>query len=390
LLTPCKVTLDIEVLQDLEVGGRRPAEREPDGEIDLGGDVAARLPLHALGEVAGLRRHEAVVQEREGLEGRDALVALLHPHRGIGTVEHGHEGLRLAADNEPIHAPPPGGLVLRVGKVVAPVGRVLRVLDLKILPAGAAHREVERAGDCEHGVAHRLSLELAPVLPPEILIARIDCLERIDAKRGLPVGRGIHDQPVQRLERAAAVAKLGRQPVEQFGMRGSRAHPAKIARGGHDPLAEVVVPHAVHDAPPGERILRIGEPAGERRAAVALGVVGRQVKPALERLHEHERAGPNLVRRREHVAPGEHVDRPRHALANPRGDGVGHLHRRQFFLLLGRGRQIRFQLLELGGHGRTAMLREQLFPLGLEGENRGAGGRWALAVGHVRPLPTRG
>ena len=151
----------------------------------------------------------------------------------------------------------------------------------------------------------------------------------------------------------------------------------------------MVVPHTVHDAPPGERIRWIGEPAGERRATVSLGVVRAEGEPALERLDERERAGPDLMRGREHVAPREHVDRPRHALADPGRDGVGHLHRRQFFLLLRRGRQISVHLLEFAGHGRIAVLGEQLLPFGLEGDKRAAGGGGAQAVDHVRSLPAR-
>ena len=37
------------------------------------------------------------------------------------------------------------------------------------------------------------------------------------------------------------------QPVEQFGVSGARAHLAEVAGSGDEPLAEVVLPNAVHD-----------------------------------------------------------------------------------------------------------------------------------------------
>ena len=58
------------------------------------------------------------------------------------------------------------------------VDRRVVVLEVKELEAGAAHALVERARDGENAVADGLGIEPAAVLPPEIAVVGVDCLER--------------------------------------------------------------------------------------------------------------------------------------------------------------------------------------------------------------------
>ena len=159
-------------------------------------------------------------------------------------------------------------------KLVFVVWRVLGMFDHEVLKGRPVHRRVELAGHGQGRVADGLGLELPPVHPPEVRVAGIGGVGCGPARRGLPVGRRGHDQAVQRLERLTAVAKLHGQPVEQLGMRGQLAHPAEVVGRGHDPPAEVILPDPVDDRPPGQGVARVGEPARQGRAAVALGVAG--------------------------------------------------------------------------------------------------------------------
>ena len=84
---------------------------------------------------------------------------------------------------------------------------------------------------------------------------------------------------MQRLERLAAVAELGRQPVEQLGMRRELPHPAEVVGGGDDSPAEMVLPDAVDDRLASRAALRGSvSQSGQRRAAVSLGVARREVE----------------------------------------------------------------------------------------------------------------
>ena len=78
---------------------------------------------------------------------------------------------------------------------------------------------------------------------------------------------------MQLLERLAFVAKLRRQPVEQLRVGWPGAHLAEVVGRRHDASAEVVLPDAVDDGTPCERVIRFCEPAGEGDAPVALRVV---------------------------------------------------------------------------------------------------------------------
>ena len=106
---------------------------------------------------------------------------------------------------------------------------------------------------------------------------------RVVARR-LAIDGAADDQPMQCLERLAVVAQLDGQPVEQLGMRRQGAVAAEVVGRVDDPAAEVIVPDAIDDRPPGEHVLRAGEPVGQGGPAASLVVGIGQV--------EHGPAGP--------------------------------------------------------------------------------------------------
>jgi hypothetical protein len=59
-----------------------------------------------------------------------------------------------------------------------------------------------------------------------------------------------------------------REPVEQFGMRGSGSHEAEVVRGGDEALAEVLLPDAIHDHACGERVAGARNPLREAEATL--------------------------------------------------------------------------------------------------------------------------
>ena len=137
------------------------------------------------------------------------------------------------------------------------------------LRAGAAVGGCDLAGDGEHGVADLLGIEAARGDVPEQAVLGIGELRlRGDGiRRGLHVGRAGDDEAVELLETPSIFHEPLREPVEQLGVRGLLAERAEVARIHREAVAEVELPHAVHDDARGERILRLGEPACERAAA---------------------------------------------------------------------------------------------------------------------------
>ncbi len=133
---------------------------------------------------------------------------------------------------------------------------------------GPPRLEIETAGGEEHGIAERLGFEPAAVLPAEKEIVRIAAPVRRSV--GLLIGRGVDDEPVHGLDRPAGPDEFRGQPVEQLGMRGRGAEPAEVVRRPYQPLAEMVLPDAVHHHPRGQRILRAGQPASQFQPAAAL------------------------------------------------------------------------------------------------------------------------
>ena len=132
---------------------------------------------------------------------REAFVASVYAHGWVGTIEHRHKWLHLRANDEAIDRATPGGRVVRIGKVVAIVRRVLWSLNDKVSPTWAACRKIKCASSREDCITHRFSLELPRIRAPKQGISTIDT-RGIFVMRGgsLAVCRACDDQAMQLFE----------------------------------------------------------------------------------------------------------------------------------------------------------------------------------------------
>ena len=92
----------------------------------------------------------------------------------------------------------------------------------------------------------------------------------------LPVGRGIHDQPVHVLDRPAVRHELVGEPVKKLRMRRPRSVAAEVVRCVDESSAKMPLPDAVDHHAGRQGVLRVGKPRGQRVAAVRLGSILRQ------------------------------------------------------------------------------------------------------------------
>ncbi len=127
--------------------------------------------------------------------------------------------------------------------------------------------------DGQDRVAQRLGIETLAIGAPQEAIVGVDCRVSGVARGRLAVDRAHHDQLVELLEGAAAIAELHRQPVEQLRMRGQRAHVTEIVGRVDDSGSEVIMPDAIDDGSPGEHVVRVGDPAREIGAPLAFGTL---------------------------------------------------------------------------------------------------------------------
>jgi hypothetical protein len=85
-------------------------------------------------------------------------------------------------------------------------------------------------------------------------------------RRGLTIDRGSDEQPVKPFHIPTGFAELNRQPVEQFGMRGTIAHDAKITGGIDQATAEHFLPHAIDGDARHQRVIGREQPLRESAA----------------------------------------------------------------------------------------------------------------------------
>jgi len=78
------------------------------------------------------------------------------------------------------------------------------------------------------------------------------------------VGAGKHDLLMKFLETPAAFDKIRGQVIQQWLVDRPLAHHAEVTGCSSDAVAKVQVPNAIHDHPGGERVLRVGQPVGQR------------------------------------------------------------------------------------------------------------------------------
>jgi hypothetical protein len=115
---------------------------------------------------------------------------------------------------------------------------------------------------------------------------------------------------VQLLQVAAEIFTEGhRQPVEQFRMTRFGAHAAEVVRGFDEASTEVMLPHAVHDAAPGERVVFVRDPLRQSGAAVGFIVTpNSEGNMKSSSLNAAMLPGPTSLRRLFDVAALEHLN----------------------------------------------------------------------------------
>src|SRR6056297_1684049 len=97
--------------------------------------------------------------------------------------------------------------------------------------------------------------------------------------RNLAINTAANNHAVQLFKRLTVIAKLRRQPIEQFGVRRQLSHSAKVVRRVDKPAAEVIAPNSVNNRAPSERMIPPGQPLRKRRATIPLRMIALQIKP---------------------------------------------------------------------------------------------------------------
>ncbi len=96
------------------------------------------------------------------------------------------------------------------------------------------------------------------------------------------------------------------------GMRRLPPHAPEVIRRIDEPAAEVILPDAIDDHAPRERVALIGDPLRQRRAARALRLPRRHRETCEGSSREiGTRARADFLRRLPHIASLQHEDRPR-------------------------------------------------------------------------------
>ena len=125
--------------------------------------------------------------------------------------------------------------------------------------------------------------------------------------------------------------------VEQFRVARGQTGEPEVVGGGHQPGAEVVLPHPVGEDAGGERMAWVGDPFGQLHPTPCGGRIGRPLRGGWRRSAEDRREG------RRHLGPGSadipaQEDAGRPGLGSVLGDGQGEVE----------GRGLRFGPLQFG------------------------------------------
>ena len=213
-----------------------------------------------------------IIQQRERLlrgvavdPGSGALI----PGRRIEVREHGMEegALPVRVDTA---TPLP-----RVGvSDIVPVRELERLViagRLVGFHTGAADAlEVQQTGDGEGIVPHELGLETTRVLRREEAIGRVGILEFGSQIAALTIGLARDDEPHHVLQVPARLAKLDREPIEQFRVRGQFPLRTEVVNHGAQPVPEEHRPKPVHDRAGGDGIGVRNDPVGEIETSESL------------------------------------------------------------------------------------------------------------------------
>ena len=203
------------------LGGFRCAgEGEAVGGVDHVLVAAGVLLLQPFRELARVAEHHLTVEEQQRLRRRGGDVALRDALERLGEVEDVEQRVR------------------RVAEPLAVNGATRR----ELVGAGTAGGfELQLTGGGEDGVADLLGLEAADGEGPEEAIVGVEALGagEFRIRRGLPIRRARHHQPVHRLQAPAALHERRGEPVQQLGVRGLFAELAEVARVGGEAATEV-------------------------------------------------------------------------------------------------------------------------------------------------------
>ena len=151
--------------------------------------------------------------------------------------------------------------------------RIDRAASLRLFDAWATGLVFQFARRDQHRVANLFGFQAINRHVRKEAVVGIDNLPFLGGSgfgivvRFLLVGCGRHDPAVQGLEFPTAIHKLGREPVEQFGMARSLAQFAEVTGIECQPGPKMVLPKAVRNHARAERVFGIGQPTGERRAS---------------------------------------------------------------------------------------------------------------------------
>ena len=141
------------------------------------------------------------------------------------------------------------------------------------------------------------------------------------------------------LSRQPPATNSARQPVEQLGMRRGLAEPAEVARGGHEALAEVVLPDPVDDHAGRERIVGPAQPAGQGEPPAGRARRGRRGgsilrRSGIEDREEARRDRIGLAAARDHGRRGDRSDVGRPSAPAAERPAAGRSSRAQLLLQL--------------------------------------------------------
>ena len=140
------------------------------------------------------------------------------------------------------------------------VMRRMVVNESKRAIAGPPLAQVKLAGNGKDAVAHRFRFKLAAVHAPKKLVGSIHLLVRLAIVGRLAVNGAGTDEPMELLQRAAVIAQLGGEPIEQFRVAGPRAIAAEVVGSVNQTSAEMIMPHPIRHRAPRERILGVSDP----------------------------------------------------------------------------------------------------------------------------------
>ena len=282
----------------------RAAGAEPERVNGAAAVVLAAFLEHA--QTHRLRRldERLLVESRQRLQRRvraDAAGAGVFGRRG---VEGDQRRKRQGAFPERVHATAIAVLTRALRPRQSPIDRVPDARGNRRKHTRPADFEVQQPARGERNVLNDFGFDAKSRAAGEQPVVRVFGQEPRRNSRCLPIAGRFNDQTVQRFNTPPRVHKFAGQPVEQLRMRRCLAARAEILRRGHQALAEIGLPDAVHDDARGRRTAPVHQPPGETEA-VARCVLR-------EGVQQRGHVRPDRFARPLPIAPLENVGLARH------------------------------------------------------------------------------